>query len=325
MLTLAYAGDLQSAEAHCVAALERPEWRAPARLLQARIRYLTGDCAGARETLSGLVHARPRNLAVAWLVEALVQGDELGRAEALLADHDLPEPAVFAARAAIHLAANRFELAVDEYLKCGKQLTASQIVNPAVFAWRSRAALAALATNRVDLALGLAQDELLAARRWGSPAAVGAAMHPVALLQSDDRGIDLLADAVRLLDLAHVRNEQIWALYDLGLMLSKRSDSAAARAKLELAETLAVRGGNTRWSGRVRSALDSLPAAGRSAALTKQEARIARLAAFGHSNKQIAAKLCVTVRTVEFHLSGVYRKLSISGRRELGAVLAALV
>jgi hypothetical protein len=44
-----------------------------------------------------------------------------------------------------------------------------------------------------------------------------------------------------------------------------------------------------------------------------------------HSNKQIAAKLSLTVRTVEFHLSGVYRELGISGRRELSAVLATLL
>lgn len=343
VLTMVYAGDLMSAEMHCAEALRRVEWRAdgPVRqaftLLQARIRYLTGDCAGAQERLSrllgGPVHPGLRSPAAAWLVEALVQRDELGRAEALLAEHGLLESAgaqipdraaVLAARAAVHLAAERFQPAVDEYLECGKQLSESRIVNPAVVAWRSRAALAALATHRVDLALALAHDELVAARRWGSPAAVGAALHPVAMLQTDDRGAELLADAVRLLDVARARNEQIWALYDLGLMLRKRQNNGAARAKLELAGNLARRGGNTRWSRLTRSALNRLPAFGRTAALTKQEARIARLAAAGHSNKEIAAKLCLTVRTVEFHLSGAYRKLGISGRRELGAVLAAV-
>jgi DNA-binding CsgD family transcriptional regulator len=87
---------------------------------------------------------------------------------------------------------------------------------------------------------------------------------------------------------------------------------------------LAGRGGNLRWSRRIRSALDNLLGPGGNTALTKQETRIARLAAAGHSNKQIAARLSLTVRTVEFHLSGVYRKLGIAGRRELGAVLATL-
>lgn len=314
VLTLVYAGDLLSAEAqldrHGVAFT----------LLRARIRYLAGDCAGAHEEISGPVHPEARGPALVWLVEILVQRDELGRAEALLEPLDPDGPdraAVLAARAAVHLAANRYESAVDEYLACGKWLSTAEIHNPAVVAWRSRAALAALATHRVDLATALAYDELLAARRWGSPAAVGAALHPVALLQADDRGVDLLADAVRLLDVARTRGDQLWALYDLGLVLRKKHDSGAT---LRQADRLARWGGYTRWSRRTRSALDSLSAP----ALTKQEARIARLAAAGHSNKQIAAKLSLTVRTIEFHLSGAYRKLGISGRRELGAVLAAL-
>jgi len=343
VLTLVYAGDLLSADAHCTAALARPEWRDDARvrqaftLLRARIRYLTGDCAGAREVISGLLraplHPGLRCPAVAWLVEVLVQCDDLGRAETLLADHDLLESvgaevpdraAVLAARAAVHLAADRFGAAVDEYLACGRQLADSRIVNPAVVPWRSRAALAALATQRVDLATALAQDELTAARRWGSSASVGAALHAVALAETGDRGVDLLTDAVRLLDVARTRNEQIWALYDLGLVLRRRHDHGAARVQLQLAHRLAEWGGNARWSRRTRSALDMLLGPGGNAALTRQETKIARLAAAGRTNKQIAATLSLTIRTVEFHLTGVYRKLGISGRRELPAMLATL-
>lgn len=319
VLTLVYAGDLLSAEAHCAVALTRPEWRPAFTLLWARIRYLTGDCAGARAEIAGLLREPVRGAAVVWLVEILVQRDELDRAESFLANRDVGEegPALLAARAAVHLAANRYESAVDDYLACGKGLSASRVLNPAVFAWRSRAALAALATNRVDLATALAHDELLAARRWGSPAVVGAALHPVAVLQSDDRGVDLLADAVRLLDVARTRGDQIWALYDLGLMLRERHDGGAGCANLNLADRMAEWGGYTRWSRRTRSALDNMLVP----TLTKQETRVARLAAAGHSNKQIAAKLNLTVRTIEFHLSGAYRKLGISGRRELRAVL----
>jgi DNA-binding CsgD family transcriptional regulator len=41
------------------------------------------------------------------------------------------------------------------------------------------------------------------------------------------------------------------------------------------------------------------------------------MAARGLSNPEIAESLFVTVRTVEFHLRGAYRKLRIEGRREL--------
>jgi len=56
--------------------------------------------------------------------------------------------------------------------------------------------------------------------------------------------------------------------------------------------------------------------------LTASERRVAEMAAADHSNKDIAQALFVTVKTVEMHLSSVYRKLRISSRRELTATLA---
>lgn len=57
-------------------------------------------------------------------------------------------------------------------------------------------------------------------------------------------------------------------------------------------------------------------------ALTASERRIADLAAVGLSNHEIAGQLFVSVRTVEFHLSGAFRKLGIGSRRELTSALA---
>ncbi|WP_425315267.1 helix-turn-helix domain-containing protein [Streptomyces europaeiscabiei] len=48
---------------------------------------------------------------------------------------------------------------------------------------------------------------------------------------------------------------------------------------------------------------------------------MARLAADGRSNAWIAEKLFVTQRTVEAHLTSAYRKLGLSGRRELRTAL----
>ena len=55
--------------------------------------------------------------------------------------------------------------------------------------------------------------------------------------------------------------------------------------------------------------------------LTASERRVAQLAAEELSNKEIAQALFVTVKTVELHLSNVYRKLQISSRRQLPAAL----
>jgi DNA-binding NarL/FixJ family response regulator len=50
--------------------------------------------------------------------------------------------------------------------------------------------------------------------------------------------------------------------------------------------------------------------------LTKRELEILRLVAEGHSNSQLAKMLWVTEQTVKFHLSNIYRKLSVANRTE---------
>lgn len=55
---------------------------------------------------------------------------------------------------------------------------------------------------------------------------------------------------------------------------------------------------------------------GAAAELTNREREILSLVAEGHSNAQLARMLWVTEQTVKFHLSNVYRKLSVSNRTE---------
>jgi DNA-binding CsgD family transcriptional regulator len=57
-------------------------------------------------------------------------------------------------------------------------------------------------------------------------------------------------------------------------------------------------------------------------ALTAGEDRVAVLAAQGLTNREIAERLFVTVKAVQFHLRNAYRKLDISSRQELGSALA---
>jgi DNA-binding CsgD family transcriptional regulator len=56
--------------------------------------------------------------------------------------------------------------------------------------------------------------------------------------------------------------------------------------------------------------------------LSARELEIARLAAAGVPNKEIAARLFVSVRTVENNLHAAYAKLGVDGRAELTDALA---
>jgi DNA-binding CsgD family transcriptional regulator len=56
-------------------------------------------------------------------------------------------------------------------------------------------------------------------------------------------------------------------------------------------------------------------------ALTASERRVARMAAEGMSNKELAQALFITVKAVEVHLSSTYRKLQINSRGQLAEAL----
>jgi len=118
--------------------------------------------------------------------------------------------------------------------------------------------------------------------------------------------------------------EQVETLLGYGAFLRRRGRPCRARPLLahaaviaeanqagwlyaQVREELAVAGGRRR---RNRSREEPTR-------LTIQEQRVARLAAAGHSNKAIAARLTLSVKTIEYHLQQVYMKLGISSRRQL--------
>jgi DNA-binding NarL/FixJ family response regulator len=98
-------------------------------------------------------------------------------------------------------------------------------------------------------------------------------------------------------------------------LLREALDTAArAGAKLlaEQAET-ELRATGARPRRVVLTGLDSL---------TASERRIAELASEGFTNREIAQTLFVTTRTVEGHLTSIFRKLQLDSRNELPAALA---
>ncbi|WP_327108023.1 helix-turn-helix transcriptional regulator [Nonomuraea glycinis] len=112
-----------------------------------------------------------------------------------------------------------------------------------------------------------------------------------------------------------------------GERLRRTQEPGKARGHLRAALETFQRLGAEPWA---RRALDELRAAGEAAerpasdawaALTPQELRIARLVAEGASSKEVAVRLFLSPRTVEYHLYKIYPKLGITSRTELARLL----
>ena len=84
-----------------------------------------------------------------------------------------------------------------------------------------------------------------------------------------------------------------------------RADGFAERARLELAAA----GGTARP-----------PVSSRGGGLTPQELQAATLAAAGFTNLEIASRLFISPKTVDYHLGKVFRKLGVGSRRQLARV-----
>jgi DNA-binding CsgD family transcriptional regulator len=115
--------------------------------------------------------------------------------------------------------------------------------------------------------------------------------------------------------------EKVETLLEYGAFLRRTGEPARARPLLAEALRLAEATGAAWLAGYVRAEL--LVAGGRRRGreeqeqLTAQEDRVARLAAAGRSNQEIARQLWLSVSTVESHLHRIYAKLGIQSRRAL--------
>lgn len=276
-------------------------------------------------------------LATAFLVPALVDAGETGRALALLAEHGLSEGDLLPvfpfnvaqyARGCLRAATGDHEAAVTDLLGLGAVATSWGIVNPAAIPWRSAAALSHSALGDSAAARRLAGEEIGLARRWGAAREIGVALRAAGLAEGGERGIELLTEAVIVLRGSTARLELARALLDLGAAHRRAGARGTARDLLRESLDLAHGLGGHALAGRAR---DELVAAGgrprRDAirgrdSLTPSELRVAELAAAGRTNRQIAQALFVTQRTVENHLTSTYAKLGITARPELGAALS---
>ena len=270
------------------------------------------------------------------LVDAL---SERGRADSAWAeiardgfDVSIPHQSLSAflceSRGRLRLVRHDVEGALADALEAGDLYRRWGATGPTITRWRSSAAEAYALLGRRAEARTLADEDLDAARRFGRPRPIGIALRALGLALDGDDAIERLEQAVEVLAPSRAKLEHARALCDLGAALRRANRRREAREALSEALDLATRCGALTLAERASDELRATGARPRRVllsgveSLTASELRVARLAAEGLSNREIAQQLFLSIKTIEMHLGRVYRKLEIKSREELAGALA---
>jgi DNA-binding NarL/FixJ family response regulator len=118
--------------------------------------------------------------------------------------------------------------------------------------------------------------------------------------------------------------ERVRGLLAVSDLERRRRRQAASRDALSAAHQIAVDTGAKAWLPRIEQRIlrfgEVVP--GRAINLAPSELRVAELARSGATNREIAASLYLSVKTVEATLSRIYRKLEVRSRTELARTMA---
>ncbi len=310
-------------------------------LIGALCHYARGDLAEAEadaqlalELSAGTKTEVMLALSLTMLVK--VQAERRGAEEegAALSAHGLerggvdgyPGAALRVSRGELLLAKGRLAEAREDFVEAAERVEWLAYPNPEILGWRTGLARVELAEGNGEEALRLGDEALALAREAGGERAIGIALRHRGAIAGGEEGAADLREAADLLERTSAPLQRAHALVDLGAALRRANRRKDAREPLAEGLDLAHRCGAAALEARARVELEATGARPRSAvltgveSLTPSELRVARLAAGGRTNREIAQGLFVTAKTVETHLRHVYQKLDVER-----AGLAALV
>jgi DNA-binding CsgD family transcriptional regulator len=233
-------------------------------------------------------------------------------------------------RGRLELSSGDAAAALKHFQRCGRIADAAGAVNPAVVEWRAYAGRAMVATGDPIEGVRLIEKELAQAKAFGAPGQIGRAMRALASVSDPAAALETLEAAVQVLQSSQWALERAAAMVDFGAALRRSGKRRDAVPWLREGLDLAKRCGADALVSRAKSEAAAAGARPRRTALrgrealTPRERQVASLAADGHSNREIAEKLVVTVKTVEWHLRHGYAKLGVKSRQELAGKLDKL-
>jgi DNA-binding NarL/FixJ family response regulator len=320
-----------------------PMWQALFAGVQGTIEVLKGRFAAAENSAqTALTLVSPSS----WggtvgvpIANMLLATTAMGKYDEAAAYLDMPVPDAMSqgvgglrylhARGRYYLAIGHLHAALDDFQTCGERMAKWNVDLPVLVPWRTEAAEAYLRLGQPAHARALAEEQL-ARLRPEFARTRGITLRVLAATSEMKQRPALLDEAVGILQESGDPYELALTLADLARVRQASGDDGDARLLTRRAHLLAEECGAELPTSALSQADAARKAAqhgpgGRIAELSDAELRVAALAAQGHTNRQIASKLFITVSTVEQHLTRVYRKLNTNRRTDLPEELQHLV
>jgi DNA-binding CsgD family transcriptional regulator len=190
--------------------------------------------------------------------------------------------------------------------------------NPSFCPMLPNAIEAAIGTGDLDDAERLARELAAAADSPWATAVHARCRGLVAAARGDLGGaVAVLEHALEKHEALPMPFERARTLLALGSVRRRARQRRAARDSLEAALAVFEELGAPLWAEKARDELARIAGRTRAGHLTATESRIAELVSDGRSNKEVAAVLFVSPKTVEYHLGRIYEKLGVHSRTEL--------
>ncbi len=276
---------------------------------------------------ASVAHVQLGNIA-ALLGEGAVAEQHLGTAFAAATDLD------YAFAVSISLAARGMLALADErphdayaFLSESRRHMGSRVLDPGMTPWQAVEVEAAVRAGQLTAARDVADLLERRARRARRKRVVAMVDRGRALMASADGDLDLALrfaqKSTRALAALPVPFEHARSLLVLGSIHRRRREKRIADEVIGRARDMFEALGAARWLRQAdaeRSRIGLRPRA--PATLTSTEELVARLAAEGRSNREVATEAFISRKTVEANLARVYHKLGIRSRAELGRRMA---
>ncbi|MCX5077110.1 AAA family ATPase [Streptomyces sp. NPDC054949] len=227
----------------------------------------------------------------------------------------------------VELATGEAAKAVATLRRVAELEEAQQVVDPSVLRWHGELAEALVAADAPEEADALLESTRTVADALGRTGVLAALDRARGLCLSArgeaEPAVALLEATARRFGALGLPLERARTLLALARVERRRRRRAPARAALGEAADVFDRAGAKPWLELAREAAPDPAAGGQpgQAALTEAETRLALLVGQGASNQEAAAKLFLSVKTVEARLTRIYQKLDVRSRAQLATAL----